>query len=67
MTEIPFYATRMGMRFYEHTAPELVRQLKRLNENLEKPHELSCRQARFVELLCQRCCRDRHRADLFRV
>ena len=36
MTDIPFHATRMGQRFYEHTAPELVRQLSRLNENLER-------------------------------
>ena len=34
MTNIPFHATRIGQRFYEHTAPELVRQLSRLNENL---------------------------------
>ena len=36
MSEIPFHATRMGQRFYEHTMPELVRQLAKLNENLEK-------------------------------
>ena len=36
MTEIPFHATRMGQRFYEHTAPELARQLSRLNDNLER-------------------------------
>ena len=36
MSEIPFHSTRMGQRFYEHTMPELVRQLARLNENLER-------------------------------
>lgn len=34
MTEVPFHATRMGRQFYEHTLPELVRQLQRLNEVL---------------------------------
>ena len=29
-------ATRMGQRFYERTLPELVRQIERLNELLEK-------------------------------
>ena len=36
MTEVPFHATRMGQQFYEHTLPELVRQLQRLNEVLER-------------------------------
>ena len=36
MTDIPFYATRMGARFYEHTVPELSRQISRLNDNLER-------------------------------
>jgi len=31
-----FHQTRMGQRFYEHTAPELVRQLTRLNDLLER-------------------------------
>lgn len=31
----PFHMTRMGQRFYEHTMPELVRQLSRLNDLLE--------------------------------
>jgi len=30
-----FFKTRMGQRFYEHTMPELVKQLERLNDNLE--------------------------------
>ena len=36
MSEPKFFQTRMGQRFYEHTAPELVRQLARLNELLER-------------------------------
>lgn len=31
-----FYLTRTGRTHYERTLPELVRQLERLNENLEK-------------------------------
>ena len=31
-----FYLTRMGRVFYEHTAPELVRQLELLNRQLER-------------------------------
>lgn len=31
-----FFLTRMGSRFYEATMPGLVRQIERLNENLEK-------------------------------
>ncbi len=36
MSEIPFYKTRMGHRFYESTMPALVKQLERLNELLER-------------------------------
>lgn len=32
----PFHQTRMGQRYYEHTVPELVRQLTRLNDLLER-------------------------------
>ncbi len=31
-----FHKTRMGHTFYEHTMPELVRQLARLNDLLER-------------------------------
>jgi hypothetical protein len=34
MTE--FFETRMGQRFYEHTLPELVRQVTRLADALER-------------------------------
>ncbi len=36
MNETPFFKTRMGHTYYEHTVPELVRQLARLNELLER-------------------------------
>ena len=31
-----FYRTQMGHRFFESTLPTLVRELARLNENLER-------------------------------
>lgn len=31
-----FFQTAMGHKFYEGTVPALVRELKRLNDNLEK-------------------------------
>ena len=31
-----FHKTRMGQRFYERTMPELVQQIERLNELLER-------------------------------
>ena len=31
-----FFEIAMGRRFYEHTVPELVRQLARLNDALER-------------------------------
>jgi len=36
MSDAPFHLTRMGQRYYEHTVPELVRELERLNKNLER-------------------------------
>ena len=36
MSDVPFYRTQMGHRFYEATAPSLVRELARLNDNLER-------------------------------
>ena len=36
MSETPFFKTRMGHRFYEHTMPALVKQLERLNSILER-------------------------------
>lgn len=36
MTDIPFYATVMGRRFYEATMPALVEAIDRLNASLER-------------------------------
>jgi hypothetical protein len=36
MSDVEFFQTRMGHDYYEHTMPELVRQLKRLNDTLDK-------------------------------
>ena len=36
MSETPFFKTRMGQRFYEHTVPELVTQLARISDKLDR-------------------------------
>jgi hypothetical protein len=36
MSDTPFHQTRMGHTFYEATVPALVRELARLNTNLER-------------------------------
>jgi hypothetical protein len=36
MSDVPFHMTKMGRQFYDHTMPELVRQLERLNELLNR-------------------------------
>ncbi len=36
MSEIPFHQTKIGRDFLDRTMPELVRQLARLNELLER-------------------------------
>ncbi len=36
MSDVPFFKTIMGHKFFEHTMPELVRQLTRLNTLLEQ-------------------------------
>jgi hypothetical protein len=36
MSDVPFYRTQMGHRFYEHTVPELVRQIGRVADLLEQ-------------------------------
>ena len=35
MTDVPFHLTRLGRAFFERDVPELVKQLTRLNENIE--------------------------------
>jgi len=41
MSDVQFFQTRMGRTFYEHTMPELVREIKKLNELLQKLLEAS--------------------------
>ena len=36
MSDAHFFRSTMGHRFFEHTMPELVRQLTRLNDLLER-------------------------------
>lgn len=36
MSDIQFFQTAMGRTFYERTLPELVRELARLNANVER-------------------------------
>jgi hypothetical protein len=36
MSDVPFYRTQMGHRFYEHTVPELARQIGRVADLLER-------------------------------
>jgi hypothetical protein len=36
MSEIPFHTTRMGHTFYDGTMPSLVREIARLNDNIER-------------------------------
>ena len=36
MSDVPFHLTRGGRTFYEHTLPEIARQLALLNETLAR-------------------------------
>jgi hypothetical protein len=55
---IEFFKTMMGQRFFEGTMPNLVRELARLNENLEKQRELSERMLASAEA------QDKYQRDL---
>jgi hypothetical protein len=35
-SETPFFKTAMGRDFFDRNVPQLVKELKRLNDNLEK-------------------------------
>ncbi len=54
MSDVPFYRTQMGHRFYESTAPSLVRELARLNDNLERLLELVERDAAQADTASRR-------------
>lgn len=41
---VEFWMTAMGKRHYEHTMPELVGELRRLNDNLERLVRMFCEQ-----------------------
>ena len=49
MTDVPFHATRMGARFSEHTVPELVKQITRLADALERSADTESVNAERVE------------------
>ena len=49
MSDIPLYLTRMGARFYEHTAPELVKQVTRIADALERIADTGSVNAERVE------------------
>ena len=34
--DVPFHATRMGQKYYEHTLPRIVEQLERIAAALER-------------------------------
>ena len=36
MSDVPFHRTQMGHRFYDHTVPELARNLARVADLLER-------------------------------
>ena len=44
-----FYRTQMGHRFFESTLPALVRELARLNDNIEKLTAALGREPRAAE------------------
>ena len=39
MTEVPFYQTRAGRTIYEKTLPELVKEIRRLADAVERLNE----------------------------
>jgi len=40
VTDVPFHLTRMGARYFEHTLPEVVRQVSRLADAVERLADL---------------------------
>ena len=46
MSDTPFHHTRMGHTFYEGTMPSLVRELRRLNDNIERMLAITERDAK---------------------
>lgn len=58
----------MGAKFFEGTMPKLVKELKRLNDNLELAaaarEPVLCKECQAVKPRCQQC---QKRTDLRRV
>lgn len=46
MSDVPFHTTRMGQQFFLSTLPALVRELTRLNDNMERLVAAADRNAR---------------------
>jgi hypothetical protein len=46
---IEFFQTIMGKTFYEGTVPAIMRELKKLNENLTKMNELKEKELKLKE------------------
>lgn len=46
---VDFFRTGMGATFFNGTMPSLVRELKRLNDNLEAQNELTRETHRFIK------------------
>lgn len=36
MTDVPFFKTAMGRDFFDRNVPKLIKELERLNTNIEK-------------------------------
>jgi hypothetical protein len=49
VSDIPFYKTIMGKRFYEGTLPDLVTQLRQLNKQIEHGLQLAERLLAVME------------------
>ena len=46
-----FFRTGMGHRFYEGTMPELVEQLRRLNDHLDSLDKMLTKHNQLIELI----------------
>jgi len=44
VSDIPFHRTVAGHRFFEHQLPELIRQLARIADQLERLHKQADKQ-----------------------
>ncbi len=49
MSEVPFHLTRMGHTYFGHTLPELVKQITRLADALERLADTGSANAKCVD------------------